>query len=238
MKLDLLAIAPHPDDVELTCGGTMIRMAQAGYKTGILDLTRGETGSRGTPETRLREAARAGKIMGAQVRRNLGLPDAHLRVCDEYKIAIAEIIRELEPRTVILPYWEGRHPDHYTAAILGYEACFVAGLKNYALAGEAFRPFKIIYAAAYANVIPTFAVDITRQYDRRKRAIFAYQSQFRPPQKEKKSKVVLPLDELEERMTLTAGSYGRMIGVKYAEGFIAREILSVDDVVQMPVRSM
>ncbi|MBZ5503707.1 MAG: bacillithiol biosynthesis deacetylase BshB1, partial [Acidobacteriia bacterium] len=159
MKLDLLAIAPHPDDVELTCGGTMLKMAQAGYRTGILDLTQGEMGTRGTPETRLREAARAGKILGAKVRRNLGLPDAHLRVCDEYKTAIAEVIREFEPRTVILPYWEGRHPDHYTAATLGYEACFVAGLRNYPLAGEAFRPFKILYAAAYADVRPTFAVD-------------------------------------------------------------------------------
>ena len=186
MKLDLLAIAPHPDDVELTCGGTMAKMAEAGYATGILDLTRGETGTRGTPEMRLREAAKAGKILGAKVRRNLGLPDAHLRVCDEYKAAIAEVIRELEPHTVILPYWEGRHPDHYTSAILGFEACFVAGLKNYALAGEAFRPFKIIYAAAYANVMPTFAVDITAQYERRKRAILAYESQFKPAKKDRK----------------------------------------------------
>ena len=154
MKLDLLAIAPHPDDVELTCGGTMAKMAEAGYATGILDLTRGETGTRGTPETRLREAAQAGKILGVKVRRNLGLPDAHLSVCDEHKMAIAEVIRELEPHTVILPYWEGRHPDHYTVSLLGYEACFIAGLKNYALAGEAFRPFKIIYAAAYATSHP------------------------------------------------------------------------------------
>jgi len=238
MKLDLLAIAPHPDDVELTCGGTMAKMAEAGYATGILDLTRGETGTRGTPEMRLREAAKAGKILGAEVRRNLGLPDAHLRVCDEYKAAIAEVIRELEPHTVILPYWEGRHPDHYTSAILGFEACFVAGLKNYALAGEAFRPFKIIYAAAYANVMPTFAVDITGQYERRKRAILAYESQFKPLKKDKKTKVYLPLDELEERMSITSGSFGRMIGVKYAEGFVVKEIMRVDDVVKMPVRSM
>src|ERR1700733_5408479 len=238
MKLDLLAIAPHPDDVELTCGGTMIKMAQAGYSTGILDLTRGETGTRGTPETRIKEAARAGKIMGVKVRRNLGLPDAHLRVCDEQKAAIAEVIRELEPRTVILPYWKGRHPDHYTSAILGFEACFVAGLKNYALAGEAFRPFKIIYAAAYANVMPTFAVDITAQYERRKRAILAYESQFKPVKKDRKTKVYLPLDELEERMSITSGSFGRMIGVKYAEGFVVKEIMRVDDVVKMPVRSV
>ncbi len=238
MKLDLLAIAPHPDDVELTCGGTMIKMAQAGYRTGILDLTRGETGTRGTPETRLKEAARAGQIMGVKARRNLGLPDAHLKVTDEYKSAIAAVIREFQPRTVILPYWEGRHPDHYTAATLGYEACFVAGLKNYPLDGEAFRPFKILYAAAYADVRPTFAVDITRQYDRRRRAILAYASQFRPPKNERRSKVALPLDDLEQRMGHQARHYGRMIGVKYAEGFVVREVMQADDIVKMPVRSM
>lgn len=238
MKLDLLAIAPHPDDVELTCGGTMLKMAQTGYSTGILDLTRGETGTRGTPATRLKEAERAGRLLGAKVRRNLGLPDAHLRVCDEFKAAIAEIIREFEPNTVILPYWQGRHPDHYTAATLGYEACFVAGLKNYALPGEAFRPFKIIYAAAYADVRPTFAVDITKQYDGRRRAILAYASQFNPPKKDRRSKVALPLDELEARMSDTARHYGRMIGVKYAEGFVVKEVMQADDVVRMPVRSM
>src|ERR1035437_9129063 len=185
MKIDLLAIAPHPDDVELTCGGTMIKMAQAGYRTGILDLTRGETGTRGTPETRLKEAARAGKIMGIKARRNLGLPDAHLNVTDEYKAAIAAVIREFQPNTVILPYWEGRHPDHYTAATLAYEACFVAGLKNYPLSGRAFRPFKILYAAAYENARPTFCVDISKQFERRRRAILAYKSQFEPPEKDR-----------------------------------------------------
>src|SRR5277367_631720 len=237
MKLDLLAIAAHPDDVELTSGGTMIKMAQAGYRTGILDLTRGETGSRGTPKIRLKEAARAGKIMGVAVRRNLGLPDAHLQMNDEFKSAIAEVIRELEPHTVILPYWEGRHPDHYATAKLGYEACFVAGLKNYSLAGEAFRPFKIIYAAAYADVHPTFAVDITKQYERRKRAIFSYVSQFNPPQPDPRSKVALPLDALEDRMRLQALYYGRTIGVKYAEGFVVKEVIQLDDVIKFPVRS-
>src|ERR1700679_4319672 len=143
MELDILAIAPHPDDVELTCGGTLLKAAEQGYKTGILDLTAGEMGTRGTPETRLKEAAKAAKIMRVAHRENLRLPDAHLEVIEEYKLAIARRIRALQPRTVILPYWEGRHPDHYTAARLGFEACFVAGLKNYPLAGEAYRPFKI-----------------------------------------------------------------------------------------------
>src|ERR1700722_13155207 len=238
MKVDLLAIAAHPDDVELTSGGTLLKMAAAGYRTGILDLTRGETGTRGTPETRLKEAARAAKVLRVAVRQNLGFPDAKLHVCEEYKIAIAEVIRELQPHTVILPYWEGRHPDHYTTATLGFEACFIAGLKNYALAGEAFRPFKILYAAAYVTVIPTFAVDISKHYDRRRQAILAYGSQFRPPTKDRKSKVHIPLDDLEDRMSISARYYGRMIGVKYAEGFVVKEIMQVDDIVKMPVLSV
>jgi N-acetylglucosamine malate deacetylase 1 len=238
MKLDLLAIGPHPDDVELTSGGTLLKMAQEGYRTGILDLTQGETGTRGTPETRLREAARAAKILRVKIRRNLGLPDARLETHEEYKKAIAAIIRELQPRTVILPYWDGRHPDHYTAAKLGYEACFLAGLKNYPLEGTAFRPYKILYAAAYADVKPTFAVDITSQFATRRRAILAYASQFRPPAKDRRSKVFLPFDDLEERMNHQARHYGRMIGVRYAEGFVIKEVMSVDDVVELPVRSV
>jgi bacillithiol biosynthesis deacetylase BshB1 len=238
MRLDLLAIAPHPDDVELTSGGTISKMSKAGYRVGILDLTRGETGSRGTPETRLQEAARAAEILGVKIRRNLGLPDAHLAVIEPHKNAVAEVIREFEPHTVIIPYWEGRHPDHYTAGQMCYEACFIAGLKNYALGGLPFRPFKVIYAAAYADVRPTFAVDITEFYEQRRKAIYCYASQFRPPKKELKSRVALPLDELEDRMSLIARHYGRMIGVKYAEGFIVREVLQVDDLVRMPVRSI
>ena len=238
MKIDLLAIAAHPDDVELTSGGTLLKMADAGYATGILDLTRGESGTRGTPETRLEEAEVAAKILNVKVRRNLGLPDAHLKVCDEYKQAIAEVIRDLQPRTVILPYWNGRHPDHNAAAALGYEACFIAGLANYAMKGAAFRPFKILYAAAYEEARPTFAVDITKYYARRRDAILAYKSQFSPPKNAPAGNVYLPLDELEERMSLQAKHYGRMIGVQYAEAYMVKELMQVEDVVNLPVRSM
>jgi N-acetylglucosamine malate deacetylase 1 len=239
MKLDLLAIAAHPDDVELTCGGTLIKMGQLGYKTGVLDLTRGEMGTRGTPEMRLHEAARAGRIMGLAMRANLGLPDARLEVSERYKLAVAAKIREWQPHTVILPYWAGRHPDHYNGANLSYEGCFLAGLKQLAIAGEAFRPFKIMYATTYDETVrPSFAVDISAQFERRRQAILAYESQFRPKKREGKSKVHLPLDELEDRVNLTSRYYGRMIGVKYAEPFLTREIMQVDDVVKMPVRSV
>ncbi|HKW88501.1 MAG TPA: bacillithiol biosynthesis deacetylase BshB1 [Candidatus Acidoferrales bacterium] len=239
MKLDLLAIAAHPDDAELTCGGTLIKMAQMGYKTGVLDLTRGEMGTRGTPEMRLHEAARAAQFLRLTMRANLGLPDAHLEVCEKYKLAVAAKIREWQPRTVILPYWEGRHPDHYNASKLGYEGCFLAGLKQLAIPGEAFRPFKILYSTAYdESVRPSFAVDITEQFEQRRRAILAYESQFRPKKSARKSKVHIPLDTLEERMSVMSRYYGRMIGARYAEPFIVREVMGIDDVVEMPVRSI
>ncbi len=239
MKLDLLAIAAHPDDVELTCGGTLIKMAQLGYKTGVMDLTRGEMGTRGTPETRRKEAAAAARILRLRHRENLGLPDAGVEASQEYKLKLAARIRELQPHTVILPYWEGRHPDHYNAARLGFEGCFLAGLKMLPLAGEAFRPFKILYSTAYHELIqPTFAVDITRQFAQRRKAILAYKSQFTPPKGARHGKVFLPLDELEEAMSIVAGYYGRMIGVKYAEGFLVKETMQVDDVVKLPVRSI
>jgi N-acetylglucosamine malate deacetylase 1 len=121
---------------------------------------------------------------------------------------------------------------------LGYEACFIAGLKNYPMSGTPFRPFKILYAAAYEDAPPNFAVDITKYYDRRRDAILAYKSQFSPPKHERGGKVFLPLDELEERMSVQAKHYGRMIGVKYAEAYMVKEIMQVDDVVNLPVRSM
>jgi N-acetylglucosamine malate deacetylase 1 len=239
MKLDLLAIAAHPDDVELTCGGTLLKSAEQGYKTGILDLTAGEMGTRGTPETRLKEAAKAARILRVAHRENLRLPDAHLEVTTEYKLAVAKRIRALQPHTVILPYWDGRHPDHYTAARLGYEGCFLAGLKQLPIEGEAFRPFKLLYSTVYyREVRPSFVVDITRYFDRRYRAILAYHSQFRPKARDKKSKVDIPLDRLQNEVNLIARYYGHLAGVQYAEPFLVKEVMQVEDIVTLPVRSI
>lgn len=238
MTLDLLAIAAHPDDVELTCGGTMLKMAQAGYATGILDLTRGEMGTRGDVDIRGREAAAAARLLRVRVRQNLGLPDARLAADEESKLAVARAIRSLRPRCVILPYWEARHPDHYSASILGYEGCFLAGLKRLALEGEPFRPFKILYSTAYAHVRPTFVVDITKQFARRSRAIACYGSQFRPKGADRRPKVHIPLDRLSDQMELLARHYGEMIGVRYGEPFVVKELMQVDDVVSLPVRSI
>jgi bacillithiol biosynthesis deacetylase BshB1 len=239
MNLDLLAIAAHPDDVELTCGGTLLKMAQRGYKTGILDLTAGEMGTRGTPEIRAKEAAKAAKLLGVKWRGTLGVPDSDVQPSRQHKLRLASVIRELRPKTVILPYWEARHPDHYHASTLGYEACFLAGLKQLPIEGEAYRPFKILYCTSYyADVRPTFVVDITAQYELRRRAILAFGSQFMPKKSEKKGKVHLAIDRLEEEMNQLARHYGQMIGARYGEPFLQKELIMVDDVVKMEVRSI
>ena len=238
MKLDVLAIAAHPDDVELTSGGTLLKMVEKGYTTGILDLTAGEMGTRGTPETRAKEAAAAAKILRVSWRGNLGVPDSDVQPTRANKMRLAKVIREFRPRTVIIPFWEARHPDHYHASTLGYEGCFLAGLKQLPLEGEPYRPFKILYHTSFEGMSPTFIVDITKQYERRRRAILAYGSQFRPAKSEKKHKVFLAIDELEERMDLLSRHYGQMIGVKYGEPFLQKELMQVDDVVDLPVRSI
>lgn len=238
MNLDLLAIAAHPDDVELTCGGTLLKMAQQGYKTGILDLTAGEMGTRGTPQTRAKEAAAAAKLLSVKWRDTLGVPDSDVQSSRQHKLRLAAIIRRLRPKTVILPYWEARHPDHYHASTLGYEGCFLAGLRQLPIEGEAYRPFKILYSTAYASVRPTFVVDITAQYERRRRAILAFRSQFRPKPTQKGGNVHLAIDRLEIEMNLLARHYGQMIGVAYGEPFLQKELMKVDDVVKMQVRSI
>jgi bacillithiol biosynthesis deacetylase BshB1 len=236
MNLDLLAIAAHPDDVELTCGGTMLKMAQAGYKTGILDLTAGEMGTLGTPETRAKEAALAAKILKVKYRGTLGVPDSDVNASREHKLRLAAAIRELRPRTVIIPYWEARHPDHYNASTLCYEGCFLAGLKQLPVTGEPFRPHKILYSTAFTNARPTFVVDISSQFAQRHKAIRAFTSQFRGTSR--KRKVFLAIDRLEEEMNQIARHYGDMIGVRYGEPFLQKEMMKINDVVGMEVRSV
>jgi bacillithiol biosynthesis deacetylase BshB1 len=243
MNLDLLAIAAHPDDVELTCGGTLLKMAQRGYKTGILDLTAGEMGTRGTPETRGKEAAKSAKLLSVKWRGTLGVSDSDVQPSRQHKLRLAAVIRQLRPKTVIIPYWEARHPDHYHASTLGYEGCFLAGLKQLPIEGEAFRPFKILYSISFAEVRPTFVVDITKQYQQRRKAILAFASQFRPHKSEsqkayKKHQVFLAIDRLEDQMNQLARHYGEMIGVKYGEPFLQKELMKVEDVVKMDVRSV
>lgn len=237
MKLDVLSIAAHRDDTELTCGGTVIKMVQAGYRVGILDLTAGETGTRGNAALREREANRASRVMGLAHRENLNMPDAGIEHQRAYKLSIAQKIRDLRPRTVILPYWEGRHPDHYTTGQIGYEACFYAGLAKLPLKGKPHRPHKIIYSTLYVpSLRPSFVVDITAQFEKKVKSVLAYSSQF--SDEEETQNLFPSRRDLHERVASLARHFGLMIGVRYGEPFVMREVAAVDDIVTIPVKSI
>ena len=242
MPLDILAIAAHRDDVEQTCGGTLLAQRVLGALTGMVDLTRGESGTRGTAQQREAEAAEAARILGVSHREALDLPDGSLQNTLENRLKLAAVIRRLRPRVVILPYWQGRHPDHYTSATLGYEACFAAGLRKLELAGpkgeplEPHRPYKILYASLYADVRPTFVVDITPHIETRLQALLAYRSQYGA--QSEGAGLFVPEEDIRERTFASARHYGLLAGVRYAEPFVQKEVALVDDLLQLPVASI
>ncbi|HUE23624.1 MAG TPA: bacillithiol biosynthesis deacetylase BshB1 [Bryobacteraceae bacterium] len=241
MSLDVLAIAAHPDDIEQTCGGTLLRMAERGYRAGALDLTAGDMGTRGTPEQRLAESEVAARHLRLDWRGNLRFPDARLENTLSARMTLAVKIRELRPRVVILPYWEGRHPDHYRASELGYEACFLAGLKKLDEYSDPHRPYKVIYASLYANVTPSFVVDISAQFEARMTALLSYASQYgsQGDGAHDDGRGLFPQEqEIRERLGAIARFYGNLIGVKYGEPFVVKETMQVDDIVNMGVRSI
>jgi N-acetylglucosamine malate deacetylase 1 len=248
--LDILAIAAHRDDVEQTCGGTLLKASDHGQRTGILDLTQGEMGTRGTAEDRAREAADAAKILGVSWRRALDIPDGRVENTWENRLKVASVIRETRPRVIILPYWKGRHPDHYTASILGYEACFLAGLAKLTPAAPssesresepgaalaAHRPYKIIYATLYYDIRPTFVVDIGAQFEGKFASILAYKSQFTD---QEAGKDLFPAhDEIRARVDSMARFYGALGGVTQAEPFLQKEVGLVEDLLAIPVKSI
>jgi bacillithiol biosynthesis deacetylase BshB1 len=233
---DVLAIAAHRDDVEQTCGGTLLRMAARGLRTAILDLTQGESGTRGTVEDRAREAAEAARLLGVGWRQALDLPDGAIENTLENRLKIVRVLRETRPRVVILPYWQARHPDHAVVATLGYEACFLSGLSKVDTGTQPHRPFKIIYASLYADVRPTFIVDITSFIDQRHQALMAYKSQYSNQQTG--STLFVPEEEIRERTFAEARHYGLLAGVRYGEPFIQKEVGLVDDLTLLPVQSI
>jgi N-acetylglucosamine malate deacetylase 1 len=233
---DVLAIAAHRDDVEQTCGGTLLRLRSLGASTAILDLTRGEAGTRGTAEDRAAEAAEAARILGVAWRGALDIPDGRVENTCENRLKIVEVLRRVRPRVVILPYWMGRHPDHYTTATLGYEACFLSGLARIDTGAAPHRPFKIVYASLYADVRPTFVVDITPFIEDRHRALMAYQSQY--ANQSAGAGLFVPEQEIRERTFAEARHYGTLAGVRYAEPFVQKEVGLVDDLTLIPVQSL
>ena len=238
MTVDLLAIAAHRDDVELTCGGTLIRAADMGHVTGILDLTAGEMGTRGSAALRAEEADRAARVRGVAERRNAGLPDAGLVNDAATRRILVEQLRHFRPRVVILPFPVGRHPDHRIASEAARDACFLSGLARYDAAGEPHRPAKVLYALAYREdpVKPTFVVDISEQFERKLAAVRCYASQFDGA---KAAGEIFPTgQDLYALVETQSRHYGSLIRRPFGEPFFTHETMQVDDVVTLPVESM
>ncbi|MEP7345805.1 MAG: bacillithiol biosynthesis deacetylase BshB1 [Gemmatimonadaceae bacterium] len=238
-EVDLLAIAAHPDDAELTCGGTLVIAARQGYRVGILDLTAGEMGTKGTPEVRRAEALRAAGILGVTWREVLGLPDAGIANTDESRRRVASILRQLRPTIVIAPAPPpyGRHPDHRAAAELIRDAAFLAGLRKHLPDSEAppHRPRKILHTIAYREdyLKPTFVVDISEVFETKMTAIQSYASQFEGATQ---AGEVYPTGEpLLEVVRHQAAHYGSLIRARYGEPFYTTETMRVDDVVALAV---
>ena len=236
LATDVLAIAAHRDDVEQTCGGTLLRMASRGLRTSILDLTQGEAGTRGSAEDRAREAVDAAQLLGVSWRQALDLPDGAIENTLENRLKIVRVLRLLRPRVVILPYWQARHPDHAITATLGYEACFLSGLAKVDTGSAPHRPFKIVYASLYADVRPSFIMDITPFIEQRHLALMAYRSQY--ANQAAGSGLFVAEDEIRERTFAEARHYGLLAGVRYGEPFVQKEVGLVDDLTLLPVQSV
>ena len=239
---DILAIAAHRDDVEQTCGGTLLRAAAQGRRTAILDLTAGEAGTRGSAAERAAEAGAAAALLGVAHREALDLPDGAVENTYANRLKIVRVLRALAPRVVILPYWTARHPDHSTCSVLGYEACFLAGLRKVMTTDVAgaeqapHRPFKIVYASLYADVRPSFVVDISPYIEQRHQALMAYGSQY--GNQAAGAGLFVPEEEIRERTFAEARHYGLLGGVRYGEPFVQKEVGLVDDLLQVPVQSI
>jgi bacillithiol biosynthesis deacetylase BshB1 len=238
MKLDLLAIAAHPDDAELTCGGTLALAAKQGHKVGILDLVAGEAGTHGSPARRAQESSAATRALGVHARANAGLSDAHLANTDETRRRVIAVIRRFRPRVVILPFPVGRHPDHRVASELGRDACYLAGLEKYDAPGRPHRPHKLLYALAYREdpLKPTFVVDISATFAAKMKAIRCYKSQFDGA---RNAGEIFPTGQhLYELIETQSAHYGSLIRTRFGEPFFTFETVKIDDVVGLEVQSM
>ncbi|HYB53331.1 MAG TPA: bacillithiol biosynthesis deacetylase BshB1 [Thermoanaerobaculia bacterium] len=228
MPVDVLAIAAHADDIELTCAGTLIALKDRGHSFGIVDLTRGEMGTRGTAEIRLREAQRAAEILGAEFRETFDFGDGGLVINRENELAVIELIRREKPRLILTPFPEDRHPDHGRAGQIVTDAAFYAGLRKIETRSPAHRPQQTIYfSTAYVHA-PSFVVDVTSTMDRRFEAIRAYRSQFHNPSSAE-PKTMLSQETFLKAIEARARYFGFSIGVEFGEGFVSKRPPRIDD---------
>jgi len=250
VKLDYLAIAAHPDDIEITCGGLMIKMADLGRKTGAVDLTCGEMGTFGHAGQRIEEATRAAELMGMSYRTQLDIPDSAVELNQPNRLKVAQVIRDTAPEVVVLPHWQQRHPDHRICSQLGYDACFLAGLKNAPLDGDPHRPSRILYASYYRNTDISFLVNVSEQFVRKLRAVSTYTSQFGDSTEEldrivslteggtvavissesvQENEIFHPGTSIYEYMYIRSRHMALLGNVMFAEGYTVKENLTLDD---------
>jgi N-acetylglucosamine malate deacetylase 1 len=232
----ILAFGAHPDDIELGCGGTLIKLVQAGHRIVLVDLTRAELSTRGTVETRAREAARAAGLLGAAARETLELPDGDVRSTPDAKRRVAEVVRRFRPGLVLVPHAEDRHPDHAHAGRLAYEGTFIAGLSRYETGQPAFRPRRLVTYMCWQPFVPSFIVDVSAQFERKMEAIRAYESQFSavdPAYPETRLTSPAALQLIESRMA----ELGAQIDVRYGEGFLLQGVLAAESPLDLDIRS-
>jgi len=236
-KVDVLAVGAHPDDVEITCGGTVRKLIENGHKVAILDLTKGEKGSRGTLAIRKREAESAAEVLSIARRINLGLPDAFVENNRENRLKLVVLLRKLRPQLLIIPHSRQRHPDHRRSSELLYDSCHLSGLEKIKTGDlKPHRPFKILYSTSFLEVEPSFMVDITSQMDIKLRAVACYESQFHPDPK--KPVVYPPANDIFDFIKTDAHRFGYKTGVQYCEPFVQNELFLIDDPLTLPVRSI
>jgi bacillithiol biosynthesis deacetylase BshB1 len=232
MDLDVLAFGAHRDDIELTCAGTMIKLVDQGYKTGIIDLTAGEMGTRGTAEERAGEAEESAKILKVLYRENLEIPDANIEINEENKLKVIKVLRKYRPKIIFLPYWTDRHPDHAHASQLVFESAFVSGLSKLNSDQPKHRPERLIYYMCNYKFEPSFIVDVTEQYERKMMAVHCYKSQiYNPNYQGEQTYISSPeyLDSIEVRSRY----YGGLIGKKHGEPFLVRDMIEIVDVMTL-----
>jgi bacillithiol biosynthesis deacetylase BshB1 len=239
IKLDALAIGAHPDDVEFGCGGTLLKLVSLGYKVGILDMARGEMGTRGNAEIRAREATAASQILGLTIRDNADLPDGHLWLNEDSRRCLVRKLRQYRPRIVFTHYWEDPHPDHAHTCQIVREAAHIAGLVKYdSEAGQArFRPSAVAHFMLPRTVVPSFVVEITEFAPKKLEAAMAYKSQLYDP-KSPEPETAVSAKGFIRRLESRQRYYGSLIGVEHAEAFVVREALNVEDPVALLTRKM
>lgn len=228
MKLDALAFGAHPDDIELVVGGTLLKLADLGYSTGVVDMVRGELGTRGTPRIRAREAKASARILGLKVRGNLKLADGQIFNNQPARLRVIRVLREYRPDLVFTHYWDDKHPDHVHTSQIVTEACYLSGLVKIRTGQERFRPRRIFYFMLPHYVEASFIVDISKHFDRKMQALRCFSSQLHNPQLSE-PQTYLSVPEFLPALESLHRYYGSLIQAQYAEAFYCKEAISIDD---------